>query len=85
VTKIPDRDNFREEGFILAHSFRGFSPWSLGPRHLGRKSWQQEYMEEDTLHIMVDRKQKARTGLGIMYKLQRHTPETSFLQPHPTS
>jgi hypothetical protein len=29
--KIPEVDNLREEGFLLAHSFRGFSPWLLAP------------------------------------------------------
>jgi hypothetical protein len=25
--RISDRKNFRKEGFISAHSFKGFSPW----------------------------------------------------------
>jgi hypothetical protein len=34
LNKIPDRNNLREEGFLLAHSFRGLSkiiwPYVLG-------------------------------------------------------
>jgi hypothetical protein len=26
--KIPEQNSLREERFILAHSFRGFRPWS---------------------------------------------------------
>jgi hypothetical protein len=28
--KVPKKINLKEERFILAHSFRGFNPWSLG-------------------------------------------------------
>jgi hypothetical protein len=45
-------NNLKEELFILAHSFRGFSPWSLGSMHLGRTSWQQEFP-----HLMANRMQ----------------------------
>jgi hypothetical protein len=30
VTKKPEKNNLKEEGFIFAHSFKGFGPWSLG-------------------------------------------------------
>jgi hypothetical protein len=42
---MPDRNNLRKEGFLLAHSFRGFSAWLFGPMLLGRVSWQWEYVE----------------------------------------
>jgi hypothetical protein len=29
VTKIPEKNNLKEERFIVAHSFKGFSSWSL--------------------------------------------------------
>jgi hypothetical protein len=38
----------REEGFILAHGFREFSPWLLGLRRLGRTSWWREYVTEQS-------------------------------------
>jgi hypothetical protein len=34
VTDVPDINNLREEGFILIHGFRWFSPKLLGPMHL---------------------------------------------------
>jgi hypothetical protein len=33
--KMPDINNLKEEIFILAHDFKGFSPWSLGSVFLG--------------------------------------------------
>jgi hypothetical protein len=63
--KIPDRNDLREERFILVHRFKGFSPWLLGPVSLGRTSWGLECMVEEVLHLMVDRKhrkKKATTG-----------------------
>jgi hypothetical protein len=38
VTKIPDINNFREEGFIWAHGSQGFGPGLLGPMCLGKAS-----------------------------------------------
>jgi hypothetical protein len=35
VKKIPEEVNLWEERYILAQSFRGFSPWSLGLVGLG--------------------------------------------------
>jgi hypothetical protein len=41
MIKISDRNNLREEGFILAQNFGGFSPWLLNPMLLDRTSWKQ--------------------------------------------
>jgi hypothetical protein len=36
---IPQKSNLKEKRFILVLGFKGFSPWLLGPMHLGRISW----------------------------------------------
>jgi hypothetical protein len=53
VTKIPNKNNLRKEGFILGHGFRWFSSWYLVSRHLDRKSWQKESMVEEVLHFLI--------------------------------
>jgi hypothetical protein len=69
--KIPNINNFREEGFIFAH---GFSPSSLSLLILGlwcgRKSWLWEHVGE-AIHLMVGRnggrgrgKEDGRVGWG---------------------
>lgn len=50
MTQILDRNTFREEGCILAHGFKGFSPWLLGSECLNRTSWQQESVAEEAVH-----------------------------------
>lgn len=30
MIKIPEKNNLKEERFILVHGFRGFGPWPLG-------------------------------------------------------
>lgn len=40
--KTLDRNNTRKEGFFSAQRI---TPWSCGPRTLGRTSWQQEHEE----------------------------------------
>jgi hypothetical protein len=45
MTKLSEKNNLKEEGFILAHSFRGFSPWSIGFivfRHMARQKHHSE-------------------------------------------
>jgi hypothetical protein len=86
--KIPEINNSREEGFILVHTFRGFSPWSAGSmafrpvarqKHHGRKTWWKE-----AAHLMGARKQRARQeGARNRCILQSHTPVTYFLHPQP--
>jgi hypothetical protein len=42
VAKYQKQSTYKEERFILAHSFRGFSPWLIGPtawRPLGGVAW----------------------------------------------
>jgi hypothetical protein len=46
---MPDLHNLKEEGFILAPGFRGFSSWLPYPMSLGRRSRQEEYTEEELL------------------------------------
>jgi hypothetical protein len=48
----------KEERLILAHYFRGFLLWLLGPTYLVRTSWHLDHVAENILHIMVDRKQR---------------------------
>jgi hypothetical protein len=44
---MPDRNNLNEEGFVLAHGFRGF----IGPMPFGRASGKWESVaEESCLH-----------------------------------
>jgi hypothetical protein len=45
--KIPDRNNLREERFVVAHGFRGFSPWLLGLMC-------QEHMSENVHHLIME-------------------------------
>jgi hypothetical protein len=60
--KIHEINNLRDKGFILLHSFRGFSPWSADSTvfrsvarqtHHGRRTW----WRKDAL-LMVARKQR---------------------------
>jgi hypothetical protein len=62
-------NNLKEERLILAHGFRGFSPWLLGSINLGRTLRPWKCVEEEDGHLMVDRKQRARKGLGFRYDL----------------
>jgi hypothetical protein len=67
----------------LAHSFRGFNPWSAISialyLSLGKTPWWWEHMEEKAFHFMAPRKQKDREKLGIRYSPQIHAPSTYFL------
>jgi hypothetical protein len=74
VTKTPDRI-IKEEGFILAHIFRGFCPWLLSPMHFGRILWWQKCGAK-AAHLTVDRKQKVGDRKG---------PETRYIKNLPTS
>jgi hypothetical protein len=82
--QVPDRNDLRRGHIYLAHGFRGVSPWLLDPMGLGRTSRQQEAVEEETIHLMADRKQSKRGrdwGPGITwYNLQRH-PSHDLLPP----
>jgi hypothetical protein len=65
--KIPDGNNFRKEGFILAHTFRYFSP-SFSPSW-GCSLWSR------AVQLMVARKQsEGRKGSG------KDTPFSDTLQ-----
>jgi hypothetical protein len=57
---IPDPSNLKGGIIYSAHYFRGFSPWLLGPMQLDRTSWWQEGVEQELLHLMVNRKQRER-------------------------
>lgn len=37
---MPDKNDLREEGLILAHRFSGFTSWLSDPMHLGKRSQQ---------------------------------------------
>jgi hypothetical protein len=73
-----DRNNLKEERFILAHDVRGSSPQSLGSVLLGpwsgRTSWWQEHGAE-AAYLMAARKQR-QAGSG---------QEPPPLTPSPTS
>jgi hypothetical protein len=67
VTKYLRKLTYKEERFILAHVFRGFSSWSLGPIildlslstvHHGGSAWWRR-----PAYLLVARKQE-RKGLG---------------------
>jgi hypothetical protein len=57
-----DINNLKEEGFILAYDFRGFSSWLFGPMCLGRTLEWWDGVAEKLLHLLVDRKQRERKG-----------------------
>jgi hypothetical protein len=84
--QIPDRNNLREERFILDYCLREFCLWSLGPIHMGRTSWWWEHMAEVFLYFLVYRKQrkgdtgKARFNLTDMPQW----PTSSSGAPAPT-
>jgi hypothetical protein len=70
--------------FILAHSFRVFGPWLLGPRGLGRTLWWREGVTEEDSLLSSDHE----TGKGRLetkYILQRPHPQwpTSSRQAPP--
>lgn len=68
----------------VAHSFRGFSPCSIGSMFLGLEdgspSWPQEHVAK-VVHIMTKGKQKRRKSQGTKYILQNMPSVTYFLQP----
>jgi hypothetical protein len=68
--------------FILAHSFRGFSPWLFDLIYLGRTSWwQMRLLEEEAVHLMVDRKQSERGGDWQSSITFKGHPPKSLLPP----
>jgi hypothetical protein len=82
VTKIPVINNLKGDIFILAHSFTGFSSWSLGTMCLGRSSQWQEHVAEDLLHLIVEAERESerdRNRPGTTNP-QRPTPTDLHLQ-----
>jgi hypothetical protein len=77
---MSDKNNLREEGFILACGFRGFSLWWAGSIALGLSMMA---VEEGSGSSHVDRKQRARKGLGTRYNLQSHAPSDLLLPARP--
>jgi hypothetical protein len=87
VNKTPERNNLREEGFILVHSFGGFSPCaidyiSFGPvarqKHQAGGTWWRK-----AAHIMTVRKQRDRqegvTQEGVENKIPfQYTPLVTY-------
>jgi hypothetical protein len=52
---------------------------------LGRASWWQELEEEEeAVHLLTDKKQRAGKGLVVTFNLQRPPSMTYFLQIKPT-
>jgi hypothetical protein len=72
--KIPEI-NLRKERFILAPSFRGFSPWSLAPLLVAKNMM----AGECGAHFPTARKQEERKGQDIPMKGTLLL--TYFLQP----
>jgi hypothetical protein len=54
--KIPAKINLKEEGFILAHGFRGFSPQSLGSLVSGSEERHNIKVWSTMAHSIADRK-----------------------------
>jgi hypothetical protein len=84
---VCDRIPFKEERFILAHNFRGFSLWLIGPVALGW--WQQSTHGMSGWHkkpalapglFTAVWKQSERRGQGSNMPFQGHVPGdlTSF-------
>jgi hypothetical protein len=78
---MPDISNLKEEKFILAHNFVGFSPWLLGPMYLGRTSYLQECVVEALFSLLLGRQEAENGGIqeGAMTQLQGHVPVIYFL------
>jgi hypothetical protein len=82
--KTPDRNNLREEGFILAHIFRGFRSWLLSSipwakHHGGRWVWRRKLF---TL-LQTGSREKGRK-LGARYNHQRQPLQTHLLKFPPS-
>jgi hypothetical protein len=71
--QIPNRNNSRGgKGFILAHGFKGFNPWSGGLAPCSRAGHpNSEIMWQRTDGFLVNRK---KGKFGDWYNLQRHPP-----------
>jgi hypothetical protein len=91
VTKYLKEVSLKEKRFIQAHSFKGFSPWSLGltvlrpmvrqPSHHDKNAWQRK-----SVRLMVSEKQNdIRKVLCPNIPLQDMLPITYFLQIGPIS
>jgi hypothetical protein len=78
--KTPEKINFKEEGFILTHDFRGFSLWSADTvafrpvarlQHHGVGHGRGKLL---TSWQPGSRKCERKRGWGTRYTLQRHVP-----------
>jgi hypothetical protein len=56
--KVTERNNLKEERFILAHTFRGFSPRLAESSALGRTSWRWDCVAEDACVVTGSREPK---------------------------
>jgi hypothetical protein len=52
--QIPDGNNI----IILDHGFMGFIPWVFDHMHFDVTSWWQEYVDEEAVYLLADRKQR---------------------------
>jgi hypothetical protein len=87
--KIHGISNLREEGFILAHGFRGFSLRLAGPVDLGlrggRISWQWECIAEEAAYLMAcrGRREKEKEREGEKEREERGMNKVDFSQIFP--
>jgi hypothetical protein len=81
--KIPERNRLKEGRLILAHGFRGFSPWLAGftaeALRQGRASGQQ-HARSSSPHGGQETERDGEEGAGTCMSLV-----TYFLQPDPIS
>jgi hypothetical protein len=82
---MPERINLKRGKGCVAHDFRSFSPWSLGPVAFGLVVAQyiiaRAHSRSATFASWQPKdKERDRKGLGYQYSLQEHTSNdlTSF-------
>jgi hypothetical protein len=76
AAKIPEPEKLRERRIYFHLRFQRFSPWLLSPRPLGKTSLYKEHMEEEAVHLVVDKKQREERAGD---QLQRRTPSDPLL------
>jgi hypothetical protein len=83
--KIPGKNNLKEEGFILAHGFRAFRPWSAGSITLGlrqdKMSWQRKHGAEAARLRVAGKQKDEQTGEGREQDMPLKTPPSDLLLP----
>lgn len=60
ANKMPKVDNNKEGSYILSHSFRGFSPWSVDALVWGQWWCKRKHDRTNTAHLAETRKQRER-------------------------